>query len=225
MAFKELLTDDSIGTSVQGYDAGLADIAALSPADSNVLIGDGSNWVKETGSTARTSLGAAASGANTDITSMSGVTSIARGSAGTVSLWADAGTNEITIGGAGTTINVAGDFKVSGTTTTIETTNLSVEDNVITLNAGQTGSATIDAGIEIERGDDTNVCLYYDESLNHWAIKNGSIASGDTSTTQTAFIGLFKAVNLSGAPVDADFDQDGQWLHETSEDKLYIKTS
>lgn len=47
----------AIGTDVQAYDAGLADIAALTPTDSNIIVGDGTNWVAESGATARASLG------------------------------------------------------------------------------------------------------------------------------------------------------------------------
>lgn len=46
-----------IGTDVQAYDAGLADIAALAVTDGNIIVGNGTNWVAESGSTARTSLG------------------------------------------------------------------------------------------------------------------------------------------------------------------------
>lgn len=46
-----------IGTDVQAYDAGLADIAALAVTDGNIIVGDGTNWVAESGATARTSLG------------------------------------------------------------------------------------------------------------------------------------------------------------------------
>lgn len=48
-----------IGTNVQAYDAQLADIAALAVTNSNFIVGDGTNWVAETGATARTSLGLA----------------------------------------------------------------------------------------------------------------------------------------------------------------------
>ena len=47
----------AIGTNVQAYDAQLADIAAMTPTDSNFIVGDGSNFVLESGATARTSLG------------------------------------------------------------------------------------------------------------------------------------------------------------------------
>ena len=47
----------AIGSDVQAWDAQLDDIAALTPTDSNIIVGDGSNWVAETGATARTSLG------------------------------------------------------------------------------------------------------------------------------------------------------------------------
>ena len=41
----------------QDYDAGLADIAGLTPTDSNFIVGNGTNWVAESGDTARLSLG------------------------------------------------------------------------------------------------------------------------------------------------------------------------
>jgi hypothetical protein len=47
----------AIGTDVQAYDAQLDDVAGLTPADGSIIIGDGSNFVTESGATARTSLG------------------------------------------------------------------------------------------------------------------------------------------------------------------------
>jgi hypothetical protein len=48
-----------IGTDVQAYDAQLADVAGLSATDNGVIIGNGTNFVVESGSTLRTSLGLA----------------------------------------------------------------------------------------------------------------------------------------------------------------------
>ena len=47
----------AIGSDVQAYDAGLADIAGLAVTDGNFIVGNGTNWVAESASTARTSLG------------------------------------------------------------------------------------------------------------------------------------------------------------------------
>jgi hypothetical protein len=49
----------AIGTDVQAYDAQLADIAGLTPSDNGFIVGNGSNFVVESGATARTSLGVA----------------------------------------------------------------------------------------------------------------------------------------------------------------------
>jgi hypothetical protein len=47
----------AIGVNVQAYDQQLADIAGLTPSDNNFIVGNGTNFVTESGSTARTSLG------------------------------------------------------------------------------------------------------------------------------------------------------------------------
>ena len=53
------LLDLEVGVDVQAHDAGLADIAGLSVTDGNIIVGDGANWVAESGATARASLGLA----------------------------------------------------------------------------------------------------------------------------------------------------------------------
>ena len=52
-----VLMASNIGTSVQAYDAQLADIAGLTPTDNGVVIGNGTNFVVESGATLKTSLG------------------------------------------------------------------------------------------------------------------------------------------------------------------------
>jgi len=47
----------AIGTDVQAYDAQLADVAGLTPTDNGVIIGNGTNFVVESGATLKTSLG------------------------------------------------------------------------------------------------------------------------------------------------------------------------
>ena len=50
----------AIGTDVQAWDTQLDDIAALTPTDSVLMVGNGTTWVAESGSTLRTSIGAPA---------------------------------------------------------------------------------------------------------------------------------------------------------------------
>lgn len=93
-----------IGDTVQAYDAGLTDIAALTPTDGNIIVGNGTTWVAENGSTARTSLG---------------LGTIATQDAGSVDI--DGGTIDgTTIGG---TTPAAGTF----TTLTVDTNTLVVD--------------------------------------------------------------------------------------------------
>ncbi len=47
-----------------------------------------------------------------------------------------------------------------------------ITDPLIRINSGETGSADKDSGIVIERGDDTNVAIIYDESADSFALIN-----------------------------------------------------
>ena len=69
-------------------------------------------------------------------------------------------------------LTVSGNLTISGNTTTLNTETLTVEDNIIILNSSVTGAANTNAGIEVERGDNTNVVLRWNESDDKWEISN-----------------------------------------------------
>ena len=70
---------------------------------------------------------------------------------------------------------VSGNLTVSGTTTTVDTETINLADNIITLNSNATGTPSENAGIEVERGDSTNVALRWNETSDVWEItKDGS---------------------------------------------------
>lgn len=72
-------------------------------------------------------------------------------------------------------LTVEGDLTVRGNTTSISTKEMHVNDNIILLNSGATGTPVIDAGIEIERGALANVLLKWDETTDLWKIsENGT---------------------------------------------------
>ena len=89
---------------------------------------------------------------------------------------------------------VGGDLTVSGTTTTINTNELNIGDNIITLNSDETGTPSQNAGIEVERGTSANVAIRWNEGTNVWEFSNDGttyIAFGSSST----FTGTTDGVN------------------------------
>lgn len=74
---------------------------------------------------------------------------------------------------AATDLTLSGNLTVNGTTTTLNTATLTVEDNIVVLNSNVTGTPTTDAGIEVERGDSTNSSLTWKESDDKWYQNRG----------------------------------------------------
>lgn len=61
---------------------------------------------------------------------------------------------------------IKGNLTVEGVTTTVNSENLSVEDNIITINSGETGNGVSKyaSGIEIDRGTANNLFIGFDET-------------------------------------------------------------
>jgi len=85
---------------------------------------------------------------------------------------------------------VSGNFTVNGTTTTVNTATLAVADNTVVLNSGTTGTPSEDSGIEVERGDLTNVKLQWDESANKWQFTNDGSTYQDILTLAQTRAGI-----------------------------------
>jgi hypothetical protein len=73
---------------------------------------------------------------------------------------------------AASNLTVSGNLIVSGSTTSINTETLTVDDNIIILNNNVTGSPTENAGVEVERGTSTNVSLRWNETTDKWEFTN-----------------------------------------------------
>lgn len=93
--------------------------------------------------------------------------------------------NNVTVGGvlnsdditastltASGNVIVQGDLTVQGTTTTVNSTEVNIADNIIKLNSNVTGAPTTDSGILVERGTSTDVSLVWDESSDRWTFTN-----------------------------------------------------
>lgn len=79
---------------------------------------------------------------------------------------------------------VQGDLIISGTTTTVDTEQLKINDNMVTLNSNFTsGTPTQNSGVEILRGDEPTVSMYWNETTDQWeltgGILNATVANAD----------------------------------------------
>lgn len=70
-------------------------------------------------------------------------------------------------------LTIEGNLIVQGDTVTINTATLEVEDNIVLLNKNVTGTPTLNAGIEVERGTSNNAKIVFDESDDSWKLDNG----------------------------------------------------
>ena len=89
----------------------------------------------------------------------------------------------LTIGGNAT---VTGNLTVNGTTTTISTTNTTISDKLLELGTGTTGTPSGDAGIIVERGNQNNVGVIWDETQSKWFFSSGTFTGASTGDLTTS---------------------------------------
>jgi hypothetical protein len=75
---------------------------------------------------------------------------------------------------------VSGNLTVNGATSTVSSTNTTMTDSLIELGNGTTGSPAGDAGIVIERGDESNVFMGWDDSASSFAFGTTTATGAST---------------------------------------------
>lgn len=134
-----------------------------------------------------------------DVTTTATTASLFNANATTLNIGGAATTLSIGAATGTTTVNnnlvVSGNLTVDGTTTVLNTATLEVEDNIVLLNKGVTGAPSLDAGLEVERGDSANVSIVWNETTDSWTFTNNGSTfynmvrkvsgdiTGDSSTT------------------------------------------
>jgi hypothetical protein len=88
------------------------------------------------------------------------------------------------------TLTVNGNLTVLGTQTTINSVNTNIADNIITLNSGLAANVapTLNAGVEVNRGNQPISALRWNETTDRWELSDGS---GNFSPIATAQFGDF----------------------------------
>lgn len=115
-------------------------------------------------------------------------------------------TNVLTVNGTtiGSDVSIAGNLTVAGTTVTMNTEALLVEDNFIGLNsnyiaggADQNTAPTEDAGIQVGRGTQTDMVFAWSEAYERWMIGYENLSDSATN---------FSEANASSFIVTMDVD-------------------
>jgi hypothetical protein len=128
------------------------------------------------------------------------------GAATNINMGASNGT--VTIAGSA---SIAGDLIVQGTTTSIQTANLNVEDQFILLASGSTG--TKDGGIIVQSGSNgVGTALYFDADANRWAVNPvNSVNWNDTAVTPKQYVVSVSASAASPTTTPQDFGSTNEY--------------
>ena len=125
------------------------------------------------------------------ITAFTGITDLDVASAGNLTILDTVGANTLTIGAGNTTVTIAGNLTVSGTTTTVSSNIVTIGDALILLNSDESGTPSHDSGYIIERGSSANVGFIWDESADEWAtINTDSVGAETGNVTIDSYAGL-----------------------------------
>lgn len=120
------------------------------------------------------------------------------------------------------TVRVDGDLVITGTYTSVNSQDLSVTDNVITINDGETGagvSAPWGAGIKVDRGTEAATYLRYNDILDRWE-------GTDDGTTwyplNPGFTSTFELVQDLTPQLGGDLDVNGFTISSASNGDVVI---
>ena len=177
-----LLTTNGVAGST--IDLGLE--TGDSPTFAGLTITNGNVAINNTTSTALTTTGTTAAVFNANATTVN-----AFGAGTTISIGAATGNTTVN-----NSLVVTGNLTVNGTTTTIDTTNVTVEDRFIVLNHGSGSvSPTSEGGIIIEgTTPDVGSAFYFDgDTIGRWGIAPGVSATA-ASVAANSFM-----VSVSGS--------------------------
>lgn len=123
----------------------------------------------------------------------------------------DPGDNDLYVEGNAT---IAGNLDVNGTVNFVDSTTVEIGDNNILLNANVTGTPpAVFSGITVERGDETNAQLAFDESTDTWQVDPGTGNFARLLTVNSTISNKMSPVDASSinAAMDIAFlDSDGK---------------
>ena len=131
---------------------------------------------------------------------------------GDISLYSSGGTVSITGGGSPVSfagdISIGGNLTVLGNNTYLESTNVTIEDNIIVLNQGEVGAGVslTYSGIQVDRGSASDVLIRWNETSDEWEFTNdGSTYGSIISTAVTELTSLVTVGTLDSGAISSGF--------------------
>ena len=98
----------------------------------------------------------------------------------------------------GSNLTVTGNLTVNGTSSTINSTTMTIDDPIIVLAPDTTGTNSLDLGLIGERGNDSNVAFVWDESGSAWV----AAFTNDADSSSTVTISDYADIHVGGATID-----------------------
>jgi hypothetical protein len=80
---------------------------------------------------------------------------------------------------------INGNLTIRGNSTTINSTNTDIFDNVVRLNSGTTGTPVFNAGIEVVRGNQASTIILWNEATKNWTLTNDGTTYYNVVATTT----------------------------------------